>query len=323
MATVNQSLKNLCRQQKEQQRQRVVDSINNNFTRKRQYDVDVYNSSPIYDHPILLSRVAPTIVGTQPLEERNTRARAVALYRVQLEKLKNEIPVPTQEISSIITALSTNREVFTSEEFEYIPRLSENQQLDEFKETLIFASFNIKKMSNSDKYNFIKFMGDRMYNYLRSPCVWLRLTTEWLNTFTMCFLIYRKNTYEITSCGFVHEDVYNPPKLKKIEIKYFCSYIDQIKDEQVLPLDKLYPYKGLGNQLMDKLQARLRVTTRNELGQDAQTELRLISSNRGQNFYKKKGFEQRNGSVYFTKIYKKYLKYKDKYLKLKALISNL
>ena len=321
MPTVNQTLKNLCKQQQEQERKIVVTSINNNnnfFKQQPIYHMPLYHM-PL-ENPVVMP---PSDKGEKISNEDQVRATAVQIYRKQLDELINEKPQLTPIVQSYITNLSNNREIFTSEEFEYIPRLSEHQQLNEFKETLIFASFNINKMSDTNKHEFINFIKDRMYKHLRTPCVWIVFKTEWLNDYSMCFLIYRKNTYEITSISFVKEikTLFPTPKLKKIKISYFCNYIDQKKDEAVDMLAKLYPYKGLGNQLMDKLQARLKLITENELGNDAKIKLELASTFRGERFYKKKGFKQEDYNGYFTKTYKKYLKYKDKYMKLKNLMT--
>ena len=263
-----------------------------------------------------------------PIEEKkDIRQRAVEIYQEQLDELKREKPPMTQEIRGCINSLSRNRDIFTSEELEYIPRISETQQLDEFKETLVFATFNINKMSYLNKVDFMKFAENRMYEKLRAPCVWIspyivRRDVTFMDKFSICFLIYRKNTYEIISSSFVKEDeTQNTPNVRKLEIKFFCSFIDEQRDRQTNPLDKLYPYKGLGNQLMDRLQAKLKVITQSEMGQAARTELRLISSHRGENFYIKKGFALGHNSSYYTKTYQKYLKYKEKYLKLKNLMS--
>jgi hypothetical protein len=88
------------------------------------------------------------------------------------------------------------------------------------------------------------------------------------------------------------------------------------EESYVRGINRLYPYKGLGNQFMDEVLAVLK----GNRGEN-NTHVKLISSQRGENFYINKGFKvPALNDHYFRKTYQKYLKYKEKYLKLKKMI---
>ena len=220
-------------------------------------------------------------------------------------------------------------------EIEYIPfflqKADEKSNIPEIKfdipdvkENLQFASYDLRKMNDDEIRILSEFIYKKIYDhtacvfihtYIRSYLRGRDYNINVYKQFTQVFLIYRLRTFEIISICFVK---HNPVKDNEIEIKYFCSYVDINREiSSVRGINRLYPYKGLGNQFMDEVLAVLK----GNRGEN-NTHVKLLSSARGENFYINKGFKVPFYFYdhYFRKTYQKYLKYKEKYLKLKKMI---
>ena len=214
-----------------------------------------------------------------------------------------------------------NSEYLNVEEIKYTPYFKQNdQQIDipDAVETLNFATYDVTKMNDTQ----IMYLSEFIYKkiYFNIVCGLIRVyiisykfkNLKIYKQFTKIFLIYRQETFEIISICFV--TCPDKEKSNEFEINFLCSYVDNnIEKQKLTGINQLYPYKGLGNQFIDKVLKVLKI-------QDTKTIVKLISSERGHKFYLGNGFSAPNGSSYYTKILqKKYLKYKKKYLKLKRI----
>ena len=261
-------------------------------------------------------------------------------YRKELKEMERDIrglenkdPNEPIEIPANIKKgfdnLKNNRDIFKAEDIVYTPKVSNTMELDEFRTELTFASFDITKMSEEDKTQFKNFYNNRIYNKLYHACVWMNLDDN-LNDHTMIFLIYEKDTYNIISICTIKDNKQkkSTEDLKQIIIVDFCNSINDQKSHKALRtlknkqneknlIDMIYPYKGLGSIMMDKVLVAIKKHFKG-----AQVEINLIPTKEAEEFYKRKGFivsDELTGKLSITYI--KYMKYKDKYLKLKNIMS--
>ena len=211
-------------------------------------------------------------------------------------------------------------EYLNVEEIKYTPYFKQkNQQIDIPKaaETLNFATYDVTKMNDIQISYLSEFIYKKIYSNTACDLINVYIISykyknvEIYKQFTKIFLIYRQKTFEIISICFV--TCPDKEKSNEFEIKFLCSYVDNnIEKKNLTGINQLYPYKGLGNQFIDKVLEVLKI-------QDTVTSVKLISSERGHKFYLGKGFSIPDGSSYYTKTFQKYLKYKKKYLKLKRI----
>ena len=252
--------------------------------------------------------------------------------------LKNKGPSESAVIPADIKKgfdnLRSNKDIFKAEDIVYTPKVSDTMVLDQFSTELTFASFDITKMSKEDNTHFINFYNNRIYNKLYDACIWmdLHLNSEKysLNDYTMIFLIYEKDTYNIISVCSIKDNKHkkSTEDLKQIIIVDFCNSINTHKSNKAsyIPkdlrnekdlIDIIYPYKGLGSIMMDKVLVAIK-----EHFNGATVEINLIPTEEAEKFYKHKGFnltDELTGKLSMT--YNKYMKYKDKYMKLKNLMT--
>jgi len=252
--------------------------------------------------------------------------------------LKNKGPSESAVIPADIKKgfdnLRSNKNIFKAEDIVYTPKVSDTMVLDQFSTELTFASFDITKMSKEDNTHFLNFYNNRIYNKLYDACIWmdLHMNSEKysLNNYTMIFLIYEKDTYNIISVCSIKDNKHkkSTEDLKQIIIVDFCNSINTHKSNKAsyIPkdlrnekdlIDIIYPYKGLGSIMMDKVLVAIK-----EHFNGATVEINLIPTEEAEKFYKHKGFnltDELTGKLSMT--YNKYMKYKDKYMKLKNLMT--
>jgi hypothetical protein len=238
-----------------------------------------------------------------------------------------------------------NSEYLNVEQIKYTPYFKQKDQkidMPDAVETLNFATYDVTKMNDTQIMYLSEFIYKKIYSNTACDLINVYIISyKYKNVkrykeFTKIFLIYRQKNLEIISICFV--TCPDKTKSNEFEIKFLCSYVDNniekqkstgieqqtltgieqqtltgIEQQTLTGINQLYPYKGLGNQFIDKVLKVLKI-------QNLKTIVKLISSERGHKFYLGNGFSAPNGSSYYTKILqKKYLKYKKKYLKLKRI----